>query len=286
MKDTERFARLFVFIDANLDADLSLNVLSEVACMSKFHLQRRFKATFGFSLAEYVNALRDKKSGVQLLFRGDSTVLELALEHGYQSSEAFSRAFKQRLGKSPSQFSKCPDWDAWHNLISKLSLMRNQTMPAMHYNVELVELNQLPIAVMEHKGAAKLLGATIQQFIQWRKQHRLAPNKSRTFNLLYSDPRCTPDEHFRFGLAAECHDSRIQLADDMYMMEIPNATFARVKHVGSDEAMQGAVDFLYYQWLEQSDWQLQDFPLLLERVRFYPEATESEAETHIYLPVA
>ena len=64
-----RINRVFEFIDQNLESDLSLDVVSEVAFFSPFHFHRVFKFITGETLNEYVTRRRIETSALDLLHK-------------------------------------------------------------------------------------------------------------------------------------------------------------------------------------------------------------------------
>lgn len=67
---------------------------------------------------------------------------------------------------------------------------------------------------------------------------------------------------------------------------IPAGRCAVLRHVGRDERLEDAVRFLYTDGLANSGEELRDFPLFLQRIRFFPEVPEHEAVTDVFLPLA
>jgi AraC family transcriptional regulator len=100
---TERMTRVLVFIQENLDHELGLEELARVAFFSPFHFHRIFRGMLGESVKEHVRRLRIERAALRLRNTSRS-VIDVALETGYESHEAFSRAFKAMLGESPSSF--------------------------------------------------------------------------------------------------------------------------------------------------------------------------------------
>jgi AraC family transcriptional regulator len=74
-----------------------------VAGYSVPHLHRIFSAHEGQSLASYVRRTRLERAGRKLQL-GAVDIAEVALAAGYDTHAAFSKAFKQQFGISPSQF--------------------------------------------------------------------------------------------------------------------------------------------------------------------------------------
>jgi AraC family transcriptional regulator len=92
------------YIESNFTEDLSLGQISQQAGISKYHFIRLFKNTFGLSPYQYLKRFRLEAAKKALL--SGKTLKEIALELGYADLAAFSKAFKQNFGYSPTKFSK------------------------------------------------------------------------------------------------------------------------------------------------------------------------------------
>jgi AraC family transcriptional regulator len=90
---------LFV-IERNLDRDLSLAQVAKRCDVSRFHLAHAFGEATGQSVMEYVRGRRLTEAAYALASGADD-ILSVALDAGYASHEAFSRAFKAQFGKTP-----------------------------------------------------------------------------------------------------------------------------------------------------------------------------------------
>ena len=104
-----RLQNVLDYIDAHIDdASLDQDTLSEVACFSKFHFHRIFSALVGMPLYQYIQYVRLKRAAFQLTHDRQLSIIDVALDAGYDSHEAFSRRFKKVCGLSPSDFRKTP----------------------------------------------------------------------------------------------------------------------------------------------------------------------------------
>ena len=124
-----RMQRVLDHIDRHLDGDLDLDAVSGVAAFSKFHFHRQFNATFGVSLHRYVQLARLRLASKRLADREGQSVTDIALGSGYDTPDAFARAFRQRFRQSPSSFRKCPDWEPWLRAFGPLNSARSKIMP-------------------------------------------------------------------------------------------------------------------------------------------------------------
>lgn len=87
--------------------DLTLSHLASQYGYSEYHFSRKFREISGMSLRDY---LRYRKLAFALKQLRDSrqSILEIALDYGFSSHEAFTRAFREAYGISPSQYRQHP----------------------------------------------------------------------------------------------------------------------------------------------------------------------------------
>jgi AraC family transcriptional regulator len=282
-----RLRRVLEHIDAHLDGDLSVERLSAVTAFSKYHFHRQFSELFGVGVYEYVKLVRLRRAGYELAFRDRSRILDIALASGYESHEAFSRAFKHAVGQTPSQFRAQPQWHPWHATYQPLTELRMLHMRPEHRSehVSIVDFPETRVAVLEHHGDPQRLFESIRKFIEWRRQNQLPPSVSATFNLLYGAPDDAPPEEFRLDLCAATDRG---VADNPYgiaLRTIPAGRCAVLRHVGSDDTLGATLNYLYATWLPESGEEARDFPLFLQRVRFFPDVPENEAIVDVFLPL-
>lgn len=282
-----RLRALLNYIDAHLNEALSSEQLSAVACLSRFHFHRQFSAIFGIGVAEYVRLTRLKRASYQLAFRANSSVIDIALQCGFDSPEAFTRSFKKRLAQSPSAFRAQPDWPAWTRAFQPLQKLRTDHMNTERRldEVRLVNFAATRVAALEHRGDPVALAESIRKFIAWRRAHRLPPAKHATFNILYDDPADVAPEAFRFDLCVATDIDDASMSGDIVPKVIPAGRCARFRHIGSDDTLGDAIRWLYATWLPDSGETPRDFPLFVKRERFFPDVPEHEAVTDIYLPI-
>ena len=99
----ETILPLLVYIQTNLDGDLSLAALSRRARLSPAHLHRAFRSLVGETLKRYTERLRLEQGAFRLVIQ-DGSVLDIALDCGYRNHETFTRAFGRRFGLPPQEY--------------------------------------------------------------------------------------------------------------------------------------------------------------------------------------
>lgn len=281
-----RFQKVFQYIDAHLDGDLSVETLSRVAAFSKYHFHRQFSELFEMSVYRYVQLCRLKRASFELAFRG-RRVVDIALASGYDGSESFSRAFKRHTGQSPSAFRKQPQWEPWYATYQPLSKLRAHYMKAAMQTgqVRIVNANEIRVAVLEHRGDPQLIGDSIRTFIDWRRKNGLSPKVSATYNILYGNPAEVEPENYHLDLCAAVDGEVAENEHGVIGKTIPGGRCAVLRHVGPDDMLGETIGYLYAEWLPQSGEEPGDFPVYLQRVSFFPDVPEREAVTDIFLPL-
>jgi AraC family transcriptional regulator len=101
--DRRRLSRVLDYIDANLEGDLTVDRLAEIACLSRFHFARAFKAAVGRSPHRLVSARR-LECAKAWLKQGDRSLVDIALSLRFSCQANFTRAFRQATGQTPGQY--------------------------------------------------------------------------------------------------------------------------------------------------------------------------------------
>lgn len=276
----ERFEKVFSYIERHLDEPLSVERLSRVAHFSKFHFHRQFSHYAGIGVSAYVRLLRLKRAAYQLVF-SRQRVIDIALEAGFESPEAFTRAFRQEFGQSPSRFRQSPRWQTWSERYRLPPRPRSEKM-----NVKIVDFEETQVAVLIHRGAPEGVNDSARTFIAWRKTSGLSPVKtSRSFGLVYGDPDTTPADAFRFDICGEVTEPVPSNPQGVENGTIPAGRCAVVRHVGSHDRLAESVYPLYREWLPHSGEEVRDYPLFFHYLNLFPEVDEHELVTDIYLPL-
>ncbi len=87
---------------------IALDEVAMACGVSRFHLSRAFTERFGRPLIAYLRARRLTEAA-RALVHGDAEILTVALDAGYASHEAFTRAFRSELGVAPSELRRAAD---------------------------------------------------------------------------------------------------------------------------------------------------------------------------------
>ena len=90
------------YLEASLDA-VDIAEMARIAHCSEYHFRRMFSFLSGYSLMEYIRRRRLSLAGQVLMENPRSKVIDVALQFGYESPDAFTKAFYQFHGLTPSE---------------------------------------------------------------------------------------------------------------------------------------------------------------------------------------
>lgn len=103
IESTDRTHEVVAYIRSNLKKDLSVGALASFAHLSLRQFSRRFTSAFHCSPAAYVEAIRLDEARERLC-ETQCNIDQLAVSVGFNSDDAFRRAFVRRFGVSPSDY--------------------------------------------------------------------------------------------------------------------------------------------------------------------------------------
>ena len=284
-----RMQRVLDYIDRHLDGDLDLETVSRVAAFSKFHFHRQFTATFGLSVHRYVQLARMKRASRRLAWNDAESVTDIAMDAGYDAPDAFARAFRQRLGQSPSSFRKSPDWAPWISAFGPLDNARNKLMQIIftHDDVTIRDVPPMPVATIEHRGDRATLGTTIERFKAWCKAAGLSPETGRPSVMVFRSERCPANPaDYSMDLCVGT-DQPIEANDEgMKAGVIPGGRCAVLRYPGNTNNLEPAALYLYRDWLPDSGEEARDFPIYCQRrLSLIPEMAAHEVVVELFLPL-
>lgn len=99
---SQRMTLAIEYIEGNLDSALCIEDVANKVCCSKYHFHRMFFASFKVTCAEYIRRRKLTLAAVDLL-NSQESVVDIAFKYGYESPNAFTRAFRNIHGVNPSK---------------------------------------------------------------------------------------------------------------------------------------------------------------------------------------
>lgn len=275
----ERLNRVLVHIQEYLDEPLTIERLAQVACLSPFHFHRIFAAHLRETVAEHIRRLRLERAATRLAFTGER-VTDTALGAGYETPAAFTRAFRDRFGMSPSEFrgqrlkTILPGFEH--------SIMRNETVmkPEMR---EFSETRVLFVRRMgPYKEAAEAAWGTLCCFAYGRS---LMTNDTLLIGIGHDSPEITVEDKIRFDACVTC-SAGVKPEGEVGVQTIKGGRYAVFLHKGPYEELSETYRNIFADWLAASGFNLRDHPHFEVYLNRDPRRTKPEnLRTEMWVPV-
>ncbi len=98
----ERMNLAVEYIEENLNGEISIEDVAKITCCSKYHFHRVFYSCFNVTFSEYIRRRKFTLAAVDVI-NGQEKIMDIALKYGYESPNAFTRAFRNIHGVNPSE---------------------------------------------------------------------------------------------------------------------------------------------------------------------------------------
>ena len=288
----QRLIRVLVYIQDNLDTSLSLESLSRVACLSPYHFHRVFSGMIGETLQGLIRRLRMERAAWQLLNQGDS-VVQIALGAGYESHEAFTRAFVQAFAMSPTRFRqaearspKIPARSAIHFEPGKPARsFRSTRLSSTAMNINIKTIPTIRVAAVRHVGPYRNVGDAWNRICSLLGSEGHMGPGTQMIGICYDDPDATSAKAIRYDACVSV-DADFEAFGELTIREISGGDYAVTTHEGPYEQLNHTYRHLLGKWVPRSGRELAEAPCF-EIYLTDPESTEpADLLTDVYAPLS
>ena len=271
-----RLLRVLAYISDNLDGDLSLEALADVACMSPYHWHRVFRAITGETPAEAIRRIRLLKAANRLVNEGLS-LAQAAEQSGYPNVASFSRAFRAAHGLSPGEFRD--------NGVQLAVALRQASGEYAMYPVAIQDLPPARAAGVLHTGPYTELGKAFQHLGGVIAARSLFAHVAGVIAVYRDVPGARPDAELRAHAAVLIADTFPADLDGFDYFDLVGGKHAVMAHKGPYATLGAAYDWLYGKWLPQSGEEPRDAPPVELYVNDPMQTPPDELRTDIRLPL-
>jgi AraC family transcriptional regulator len=276
-----RIDQVIQYIESNLSNKISLTEVANVSHFSAYHFHRIFTGIVGETVNDYIVRRRLERAINFLIFKTELSITRVALESGFSSSANFSKAVKLYFGFSPSEIrnpNKVKD-----SKIGKISskygkdfkpsdlyptritneVMKKNKLEDTNMNVEVRECDCQRICTLASERGYES-GAIYQawdKLIDWATNNGIKQEEQKRFAFALDNPTITPVDRCRYSASVVVgEDVHIQLP--FSESQIPKGKYAVLYFKGSLEETIKAQLSIYSDWLPDSGFEPDNFPML------------------------
>jgi AraC family transcriptional regulator len=245
----------------------------------------------GESVKTHIRRLRFEHAVHRLKF-GTQPITYIAFEAGYETHEAFTRAFRAMFAQSPSRFRVIhrvlpvsPAPSGVHYLPDgRLNDFERVETGGPPVDVHVTRIEPMRVAFVRHVGPYAEVGATWDKLMAWAGAKGLLGPKMTTLGLLHDDPDVTPPDKVRYDACLVIDDS-VEPEGELGVQTIRGGEYAVTTHRGPYEQLSDAYARLCGEWLPTGGRELRSAPGF-EIYRNSPQtAVPEDLLTDIHLPL-
>jgi AraC family transcriptional regulator len=266
------------FIEAHSADDISLDDVAAAGGMSRFAMTRAFGAATGRSVIRYLRARRLTEAA-RSLAAGSSDILTVALDAGYGSHEAFTRAFRDQFGITPERV-------RGERRLDKLALVEpikmDETLLAQLDPPRLVDGKAMLVAGLVERYDNETSGGIPAQWQRFNPHFGHVPGQvgNAAYGVCYN---CDALGNFDYLCDVELRDFS-DVPTEFVRLRIPAHRYAVFAHRSHISGIRRTFNTIFNRWLPESGQQMDDAPLFEQYgERFDPQTGEGGLE--IWVPL-
>lgn len=282
-------------IAGGIDQALDLQALAAPACMAPLHFHRVFRGLTGETPLQLHRRLRLERAAWCLATQ-DDPVLHIALQAGYETHEAFTRAFREAYGHSPSEQRRQPrpprlqaacglhaDGPGIHWPADPAALFTHHG--ALRMNVQIHTRPAIRVATLAHVGPYPTIGQAFARLDRLAGEAGLlAAPGAQMIAIYHDDPETTPAAQLRSSAGVSV-DPQAPLPAPLQEVQLPAGRWAELLHRGAYAGLGDSWQRLLGQWLPHSGQRLAAGDCY-ERYLNHPGQTpEAALETVLCIPL-
>lgn len=270
-----RIGRVMDHLHDHLEDELNLDLLADVAAMSRWHWHRVYTAMQGETVAATVRRLRLARAADRLA-NTDADMHEIAMRAGYTTAEAFGRAFKQSYATTPGAYRA-----GGSHVLFKAA---NRTSDASGFPVAMVTLPATRGICVPHKGPYMQISRAFERLFAAAGPAGLVTRSSRMIGVYYDDPDAVDVAELRSAACLVVAPDEL-VPPGFETVALPGGAFARLSYTGPYADMRDAYRWLMGVWLPASGHEAGDGPMREDYLNSPAETAPPELRTDIFLPV-
>jgi AraC family transcriptional regulator len=245
--------RALWFIESHFGRDVTLAEIAEVACVSQYHMSRMFAVTMGIPVMRYLRTRRMSEAA-RALANGAPDILSVALDVGYGSHEAFTRAFREQFGVTPESVRT-------QGHFRNLRLMEAMRVEGNPSNPLEARFEKGRVLLVSGMGSRYNCESTVGIAAQWQKFVPHMGNIAGQIGGKAYGVMCNFDEdgNFDYVCGVEVKDfSRVSM--DWTRIRVPSQDYAVFTHRDHVSTIRNTWAAIWNRWLPDSGKEVEDAP--------------------------
>ncbi len=280
MKNIDRVGRVVEYIEENLNRLVSLEEISKNSGMSEFYLIRAFGGILGEPIMEYVRKRRLTEASRELI-NSDKPIIDISLDWGYDSQEAFTRAFKKVFKTTPAKYRKNGHvlGPFERHKLNFTTIITNRRI--LMKEPKLVEKKGFTVVGLLYHGKNENQEISTM-WGEYNKRFDEIPNKvgDPCYGVCFAPLQDKEDKDYgAFDYIASHEVSKVEnLPEGMTSKEVPAGKWLVFEHKGKLDTLENTYKYIYSQYFPNSEYEAAEMDMELYDDRFIMDSDESVFE--------
>ncbi|KZE64006.1 AraC family transcriptional regulator [Fictibacillus phosphorivorans] len=286
MDSLQRMNDALNFIEENLADDIDYKEVARRAYCSEYHFKRMFSFLAGVPLSEYIRRRRLTLAAFELA-NGETKVIDIAIKYGYRSPDAFTKAFHQMHGVTPSEARRNGhSLKAYPRMSFQLSIKGGSEM-----NYRVIEKEAFSIVGLKKRVPLIFEGVNPEIAAMWQSLNMDTINKLKQISNIEPKGLISASTNFSERLLENSElDHYIGAATtnacpaEFANLEVEASTWAVFEAVGPfPETLQNVWGRIYAEWFPSSSYEQTEGPEMLWNAD--KDTTSPTFRSEIWIPV-
>jgi len=274
------------FIETHLDDAFELEQLARIAGYSPYHFCRIFRIHLGESALSYAGRLKLERAAREMML-AQKSMIEIAMDAGYQTPTGFLKAFKQRFGTTPSNYRQGSQTE--FNQYKEIKM--NQPQIVTREAVDVIFVRELGEYQKSTARAWSRLSEKLENLRETFKERppkspmKISPESGEAIGICHDDPKVTNEENIRYDAARAWDKDDIQELKN-YGFEtktIAGGRYAKVFYLGISKGTEAWYGL--YAWIEKNGYSFRDEPSFEKYLNGATQRDLEKFEVEVYVPI-
>ncbi|WP_245583058.1 AraC family transcriptional regulator [Paenibacillus daejeonensis] len=265
-------------MEEHLHTNIGIEDIARAAMSSKYHFQRMFHSLTGFTVSEYVRNRR-LTLAAQELVGTDVKVIDIALKYGYESPEAFAKAFQRIHGVTP--------------LAAKKRNVKLKAFPQISFQIQIKGETEMNYRIVEEKDST-IIGkdvvirkdpfTEIPAFVEeiWTNgtHDRINEAIGRPVGTLLSGYHFdfSEDGTRKYLMGAELPEG-MEAVEELTILHIPIQTYVVIDGLDIQDVWRR----IYSEWFPSSNFEQVEGPCMEKY--YWVDKSQNESVCEVWIPV-
>ncbi|MGD6903377.1 helix-turn-helix domain-containing protein [Bacillus infantis] len=275
------------FIEGNIEEKIELEEVAKIASMSLPHLYRMFYSLTGYPVKDYMRKRRISIASDHLKY-SHRTIIDIAIQVGFESQASFTKTFKKIVGITPKVYKESEMFFCFEriDLYEKINYLESRELFDRYPDIKVIQLKDMAVLSYIHRsgrleGIEKDALAAVQKMAQ---ASDIKQKKMRVFgrNIDYDEALDKISQPYAYEIMISIEDPLIYSIAGMSFKTIQGGMYAvGVTASTNDSSILSLWNQMYSEWLPKSSFSEGSHAYLEEYMTF----NEKLVRMKLYLPI-